>query len=163
MAVQIGGRLRHASTRQVVRRSYGDHLHVRGQAHGEHVLLQPSADANTGVKATGDDVAQGVVDHDVEHYIGMRTMKSTERRHEPGDRQFPRQPTRSSVPFSPRTRPDRVAGDHDMSFDLQLAGRRALVTGGTRGVGAAVVQGLHEAGVQVMRIMSPTTGSKVHE
>jgi len=37
-----------------------------------------------------------------------------------------------------------------MSFDLQLTGRRALVTGGTRGVGAAVVQGLHEAGMQVM-------------
>ena len=37
-----------------------------------------------------------------------------------------------------------------MNFDLQLAGRRALVTGGTRGVGAAVVQGLHEAGVQVI-------------
>ena len=36
-----------------------------------------------------------------------------------------------------------------MSFDLQLAGRRALVTGGTRGVGAAVVQGLREAGAQV--------------
>jgi len=37
-----------------------------------------------------------------------------------------------------------------MSFDLQLAGRRALVTGGTKGVGAAVVRGLHDAGVQVM-------------
>jgi NAD(P)-dependent dehydrogenase (short-subunit alcohol dehydrogenase family) len=37
-----------------------------------------------------------------------------------------------------------------MSFDLQLAGKRALVTGGTKGVGAAVVQGLHEAGMQVM-------------
>jgi NAD(P)-dependent dehydrogenase (short-subunit alcohol dehydrogenase family) len=37
-----------------------------------------------------------------------------------------------------------------MSFDLQLAGRRALVTGGTKGVGAAVVQELHAAGVQVM-------------
>jgi NAD(P)-dependent dehydrogenase (short-subunit alcohol dehydrogenase family) len=37
-----------------------------------------------------------------------------------------------------------------MSFDLQLAGRRALVTGGTKGVGAAVVQGLCEAGMQVM-------------
>lgn len=36
-----------------------------------------------------------------------------------------------------------------MSFDLQLAGRRALVTGGTKGVGAAVVQGLRDAGVQV--------------
>jgi NAD(P)-dependent dehydrogenase (short-subunit alcohol dehydrogenase family) len=37
-----------------------------------------------------------------------------------------------------------------MSFDLQLAGQRALVTGGTKGVGAAVVQGLLAAGVQVM-------------
>lgn len=37
-----------------------------------------------------------------------------------------------------------------MSFDLQLEGRRALVTGGTKGVGAAVVRGLHAAGVQVM-------------
>ena len=37
-----------------------------------------------------------------------------------------------------------------MSFDLQLRGQRALVTGGTKGVGAAVVQGLRDAGVQVM-------------
>ncbi|KFE67354.1 SDR family oxidoreductase [Hyalangium minutum] len=37
-----------------------------------------------------------------------------------------------------------------MSFDLQLKGLRALVTGGTKGIGAAVVQGLHAAGVQVM-------------
>lgn len=37
-----------------------------------------------------------------------------------------------------------------MSFDLRLAGRRALVTGGTKGVGAAVVQGLRGAGAQVI-------------
>jgi NAD(P)-dependent dehydrogenase (short-subunit alcohol dehydrogenase family) len=37
-----------------------------------------------------------------------------------------------------------------MSFDLQLTGRRALVTGGTRGVGAALVRGLREAGAQVI-------------
>ncbi|MBT9486771.1 MAG: SDR family oxidoreductase [Rubrivivax sp.] len=37
-----------------------------------------------------------------------------------------------------------------MSFNLELQGRRALVTGGTKGVGAAVVQALHDAGVQVM-------------
>jgi len=36
-----------------------------------------------------------------------------------------------------------------MTFDLQLAGRRALVTGGTKGVGAAVVQSLRDAGVRV--------------
>jgi NAD(P)-dependent dehydrogenase (short-subunit alcohol dehydrogenase family) len=37
-----------------------------------------------------------------------------------------------------------------MNFDLQLANRRALVTGGTKGVGAAVVAVLRHAGVQVV-------------
>jgi NAD(P)-dependent dehydrogenase (short-subunit alcohol dehydrogenase family) len=30
-----------------------------------------------------------------------------------------------------------------VSFDLELTGRRALITAGTKGVGAAVVDGLH--------------------
>ncbi len=37
-----------------------------------------------------------------------------------------------------------------MSFDLQLAGRRALVTAGTKGTGAAVVRSLTEAGVKIV-------------
>jgi len=37
-----------------------------------------------------------------------------------------------------------------MSFDLQLTNRRALVTGGTKGVGAAVVDVLREAGARVV-------------
>jgi NAD(P)-dependent dehydrogenase (short-subunit alcohol dehydrogenase family) len=37
-----------------------------------------------------------------------------------------------------------------MNFDLQLANRRALVTGGTKGVGAAVVEILRDAGAQVV-------------
>lgn len=37
-----------------------------------------------------------------------------------------------------------------MNFDLQLQGQRALVTGGTKGLGAAVVKSLQEVGVQVM-------------
>nr|WP_312718008.1 SDR family oxidoreductase [Stenotrophomonas geniculata] len=37
-----------------------------------------------------------------------------------------------------------------MSFDLQLGGLRAVVTGGTLGVGAAVVRTLAEAGARVM-------------
>jgi len=37
-----------------------------------------------------------------------------------------------------------------MTLDLDLTGRRALVTGGTKGVGAAVVQALREAGAAVM-------------
>jgi NAD(P)-dependent dehydrogenase (short-subunit alcohol dehydrogenase family) len=37
-----------------------------------------------------------------------------------------------------------------MSFDLGIAGRRALVTAGTKGVGAAVVEALRENGVTVV-------------
>ncbi|ODN72104.1 SDR family oxidoreductase [Methylobrevis pamukkalensis] len=37
-----------------------------------------------------------------------------------------------------------------MSFDLGLSGRRALVTGGTKGVGAAVVDALRQGGAEVI-------------
>jgi NAD(P)-dependent dehydrogenase (short-subunit alcohol dehydrogenase family) len=39
-----------------------------------------------------------------------------------------------------------------MSFDLQLAGTRALVTGGARGLGAAVVQALAQEGARVVAV-----------
>jgi NAD(P)-dependent dehydrogenase (short-subunit alcohol dehydrogenase family) len=37
-----------------------------------------------------------------------------------------------------------------MSFDLELRGKRALVTGGTKGLGAALVKSLQDAGAKVM-------------
>jgi len=52
-----------------------------------------------------------------------------------------------------------------MSFDLGLDGQRALVTGGTKGVGAAVVQALVVAGVKVAATARtvPENGSeKIH-
>ena len=52
-----------------------------------------------------------------------------------------------------------------MSFDLKLKGRRALVTGGTKGVGAAVVAVLRESGVRVIttaRSIPETLSKGVH-
>jgi NAD(P)-dependent dehydrogenase (short-subunit alcohol dehydrogenase family) len=37
-----------------------------------------------------------------------------------------------------------------MSFDLHISGKRALVTGSSKGIGRAVVQTLHGAGVKVV-------------
>ena len=51
-----------------------------------------------------------------------------------------------------------------MSFDLQLTHRRALVTGGTRGIGAAVVTALVDAGADVVataRKLPTDTGNPV--
>jgi NAD(P)-dependent dehydrogenase (short-subunit alcohol dehydrogenase family) len=52
-----------------------------------------------------------------------------------------------------------------MSFDLGLDGRRALVTGGTKGVGAAVVRNLLDAGVSVVaaaRTVPPESEDRLH-
>ena len=49
-----------------------------------------------------------------------------------------------------------------MSFDLQIANLRAMVTGGTRGIGAAVVNTLVDAGANVVAIArsNPSKGNK---
>ncbi len=46
-----------------------------------------------------------------------------------------------------------------MSFDLQLTGVRALVTGGTRGIGASVVEALCEAGARVVATARTVPGA----
>src|SRR5688572_21500144 len=62
----------------------------------------------------------------------------------------PWQPRGAPIPFHPRRRQDRAARDRAVSFDLELTGRRALVTAGTKGIGAAVVDVLRNAGATVV-------------
>lgn len=49
-----------------------------------------------------------------------------------------------------------------MSFDLQLSGKRAVVTGGTKGLGAALVKSLQDAGVQVITSARATPEKPLH-
>src|SRR6201987_4215847 len=69
MAVQIGRRLRLATSRKIVGRCDGEHPHVWGEAHRNHVFLDALADANAGIESAGDDVAQAIVDHDIEYHV----------------------------------------------------------------------------------------------
>lgn len=50
-----------------------------------------------------------------------------------------------------------------MTFDLQLANQRTLVTGGTKGVGAAVVETLLNAGARVMATARSAPSSPVSD
>jgi hypothetical protein len=63
---------------------------------------------------------------------------------------FPGRPGRPALLLPSGAREDRQSGDHPLSFDLGLTARRALVTGGTKGVGAAVVEVLRDAGAKVI-------------
>lgn len=80
MASQIGRRGRLATLRKVLGRCHGEHLHVRGETYRDHVFLEPLADAYGGVEAASDDVAQTIVDHDIEHDLRVHPIKATDSR-----------------------------------------------------------------------------------
>src|SRR3989442_12405893 len=79
-----------------------------------------------------------------------RPERRRNHRHKPAQREFPRQSHRLAVHLRARRRQDRFTGNPPMSDGLELDGRRALVTGGTQGIGAAVVARLRETGAKVL-------------
>lgn len=76
VVMQVGGCLGDASTREVVGRRHGKHVQVWREADGNHVLFDPSANADARVKAANDDVGQRIIDHDVEHHVWVCLMKA---------------------------------------------------------------------------------------
>lgn len=66
-----------------------------------------------------------------------------------GQRRLSRESGGIAVPLRARGQQNHQTRNHAMSFDLGLTGRRALVTAGTKGIGAAVVDVLRENGATV--------------
>ena len=60
---------------EIRRRGERLHLNIARQSNGDHVFLQPLAHADAGIEPPGNDVAQAVVDHDVEDDVGTRAVK----------------------------------------------------------------------------------------
>src|SRR6266404_1521230 len=77
MPAQVDGRCRLAAQRKIARRCGDDHLDIGGETNDVHVFLEPSSHANARIEATGDDVTEAIVNHDVEHHIRVSHMKSS--------------------------------------------------------------------------------------
>ena len=59
-------RSRSSATFEVARRTHYRQLLHRPQGYGDHVTLQRVAQADAGIESTGDDIAEIVVDRDIE-------------------------------------------------------------------------------------------------
>src|SRR4249920_642905 len=84
------------------------------------------------------------------HAAGRRPGDGKDRPCGQTHRRLSRQPCDRPLRFCAGGRENPLAGDAPMSDYLALQGKRALVTGGTRGIGAAVVAALRDAGATVL-------------
>jgi hypothetical protein len=69
---------RRSATFEVARRTYYRQLLHRPQGYGDHVTLQRVAQANAGIESTGDDIAEIVVDRDIERDLRVALAERAE-------------------------------------------------------------------------------------
>src|SRR5262245_17281663 len=77
---QFVRRSRSSATFEVARRSYYGQLLHRPQGYGDHVALQRVAQADAGIESAGDDIAEIVVDRDIERDLRVALAERGEAR-----------------------------------------------------------------------------------
>src|SRR5262245_41910902 len=77
---QFVRRSRSSATFEVARRSYYGQLLHRPQGYRDHVPLQRVAQADAGIESAGDDIAEIVVDHDIERDLRVVLAEPREMR-----------------------------------------------------------------------------------
>src|ERR1700731_3330420 len=83
-------RSRRSATFEVARRSHYRQLLHRPQGYGDHVTLQRVAQADAGIESTGDDIAEIVVDRDIERDLRVALAERGEvRLHQSSVRDVP--------------------------------------------------------------------------
>src|SRR3954469_24305086 len=80
VAMKVRRNNRRAAARPVVGRCDGEHRRLRGQPYRNHMLIQAFADADSSVEAARNDIAETVIDDEIQDDIWISPVEVREPR-----------------------------------------------------------------------------------
>src|SRR5438552_8607819 len=80
VAIEVRRDNRLAAARQVVGRGDGEHRRLCTQTNRDRVLVQAFADADASIEASGNDVAETVIDDEIQDDVWIGPVEASESR-----------------------------------------------------------------------------------